>query len=118
MKMIQRKDSKVRRQLRSRKKIFGTQKRPRISVFRSNRYIYAQIIDDVEGRTLVDGQAYVKELHKDRSKMDAAFEVGKKLAEEAIGKDIKNAVFDRRSNKYHGRVKRLADGAREGGLEF
>lgn len=118
MKVILRKDNKIRRRLRIRRRIRGTKERPRVSVFRSNKYIYAQLIDDVVGKTLVDGQSFVKRLHKGKSKTDAAFEVGKKMADESIKKKIKEVVFDRGGYRYHGRVKRLAEGLREGGIKF
>jgi large subunit ribosomal protein L18 len=104
------KTSKERRKLRTRKKIFGTGNRPRLSVFRSNKYIYAQLIDDENGRTITSASG--------DKKTESAFEVGKKIAEQAKKHKIKSVVFDKGSYKYHGRVKSLADGAREGGLEF
>lgn len=108
--------TKLRRAARVRAKIFGTALRPRLSVFKSNRYIYAQIINDDLGVTLVS--AHAKELTAKMTKTEAATELGKKLAERAIAAKINSIVFDRGGNLYHGRIKALADGAREGGLEF
>lgn len=107
-----------RRKLKIRGKISGTAKMPRLSVFRSGRYIYAQLIDDVQGKTLVDVFAEAKKLHNGVNKVEGAKETGKLLAKKALEKDIKNAVFDRAGYRYHGRVKSLADGAREGGLKL
>ncbi len=102
-----------------RKKIFGTSKRPRLSVYRSNKYSYGQIIDDTVGRTLVSVSLKdVRELHKSKAKNEASFNLGKKLAEEAAKKKIKQVVFDRNGYKYHGRVKKVAEGVREGGLRL
>jgi len=99
-----------------RRKISGTAERPRVSVFKSNKAIYAQVIDDVNGKTLAS--ASTKEIGKDGLNVEIAKEVGKKLAENAKGAGIENVIFDRAGYKYHGRVKSLADGAREGGLKF
>jgi large subunit ribosomal protein L18 len=111
-------NNKEKRKLRVRKKVFGTSERPRLSVFRSNRLIYGQIIDDEKGETLVDVQKEADKLSKGKNKVDAAFEVGKELAKKAKEAKIKKVAFDRNGYKYHGRVKSFADGAREGGLEF
>jgi large subunit ribosomal protein L18 len=100
---------------RIRKKISGTASEPRLTVFRSNKKIYAQIIDDINGVTLAS--AFSEEKNKG-SKVDASREVGKKLAEEAKKNGIKSVVFDRNGYLYHGRVAALAEGAREGGLKF
>jgi len=110
--------NKLKRRLRVRKKVLGTTERPRLSVYRSNRYIYGQLVDDKTHKTLVDIQAEAKKLHKGKNKVEAAFEVGKALAEKAKEKKISKAVFDRGSYRYHGRVKSFADGARKGGLKF
>jgi len=99
-----------------RRKISGTADRPRVSVFKSNKAIYAQLIDDVNGKTLAS--ASTKEIGKDGLNVEIAKEVGKKLAENAKGAGIETVIFDRAGYKYHGRVKSLADGAREGGLKF
>ena len=99
-----------KRRTRIRGKIKGTKDRPRLSVFRSNKHIYAQLIDDEKGETLAAAMG--------GSDVSAAGEVGKSLAEKALKLGIKKVVFDRGGYKYHGRVKALAEGAREGGLEF
>ena len=116
---------KVKRRLkikrRIRKKISGTPERPRLSVFRSNKHIYAQLIDDEAGRTLVAASTRSKELAgqlEGKTKTEQAKMVGELLAQKAKQAGISNAVFDRNGYKYHGRVKALADGAREGGLIF
>jgi large subunit ribosomal protein L18 len=103
--------------MRIRKKISGSAELPRISVFRSNSQIYAQIIDDVAGRTLASASSL--ELgNKKTNKTDAATQVGKSLAEKAMQAGVTNVVFDRGGYLFHGRVKALAEGAREGGLKF
>jgi large subunit ribosomal protein L18 len=108
-----------RRKKRVRKKIYGTPDRPRLSVFRSNRHIYAQIIDDTVGRTLVSVSTMEKGFDSaGKSKTEAALEAGRILAGRAKEKGIEKVVFDRGGNLYHGRVKALAEGAREGGLVF
>jgi len=102
---------------RIRKKISGTQDRPRLSVFRSNTAIYGQIIDDAKGLTLVSASS--RELSdKAAVNVSLAKEVGKKLAERAKEKGLTSIVFDRNGFLYHGKIKSLAEGAREGGLEF
>lgn len=100
-----------------RKKISGTTDRPRLSVFRSNRGIYAQIIDDQKGVTLVSASSV--EIAKDASlNMENSKSVGKKIAEKAVASGINSIVFDRNGYLYHGNIKALAEGAREGGLKF
>jgi len=108
-----------RRKNRIRTKINGTHKRPRLSVFRSNKYIYLQLIDDEKGKTLLalNDQTIKSEKNK-ITKIDSAFELGKALAQKALEKKIQNIVFDRGGYKYHGRVKAAAEGARAGGLKF
>jgi large subunit ribosomal protein L18 len=108
--------SRQKRHIRVRKNIAGTTEKPRLSVFRSSQHIYAQIIDDSQGKTLLSMSD--AKLAKKAAKSDLAFEVGKKLAEEAVKKGIKQVVFDRGGFLYHGRVEKLAVGAREGGLNF
>lgn len=104
-----------KRHLKIRRRIKGTTSCPRLSVFRSNIHIYAQIIDDSLGKTLVS----VSDLKVEKSKKSAlAFEVGKQLAQKAIKNKIKEVVFDRGGFLYHGRIAELAKGAREGGLKF
>lgn len=105
-----------RRHFRIRKFLSGTAERPRLAIFRSNQHIYAQIIDDKKGKTLV--AASDMKLNKKGPKSELSYEVGKKLAEEALKKGIKTVVFDRGGFLYHGRVEKLATGAREGGLKF
>lgn len=110
-----------RRHMRIRKRVSGTAARPRLCVFRSNRHIYAQIIDDTRGMTLVAASTLDPILRGRLEKggdVKAAFEVGKLLGERAVALGIKAVVFDRAGYKYHGRVKALADGAREAGLSF
>jgi large subunit ribosomal protein L18 len=110
---------RARRKRRIRKKISGLPERPRLSVFRSNRHIYAQIIDDNAGRTLVSVSTMEKDLGLEgKSKMEAAMEAGRVLARRAREKGVEKVVFDRGGNLYHGRVKALAEGAREGGMVF
>ncbi len=115
-KVILRKTNRERRKLRVRKKLFGTADRPRLSVFRSNRYITAQLIDDTKGVTLADSFKETKELHTNKKKLEAAIEVGKLIAKKALEKNIKNVIFDRNGYQYHGRVKSVAEGLREGGV--
>ncbi|GAB4344123.1 MAG: 50S ribosomal protein L18 [Desulfobulbaceae bacterium] len=105
---------------RIRKKIFGTPERPRMRVFRSNRHIYAQIIDDTSHATLLAMSTRDKEFDGSdlKGKCEAAKRVGELLARKAKDAGISKVVFDRGGNLYHGRVKALSDGAREGGLEF
>ncbi|HYM65368.1 MAG TPA: 50S ribosomal protein L18 [Candidatus Sulfotelmatobacter sp.] len=106
------------RKTKVRSKAKGTSEKPRLSVYRSNRFIYAQIIDDVSGKTILgvsEKNLSVKERVK---KSDKSKELGLLLAKKALDKKIKEVVFDRGSYKYHGRVKQLAEGAREGGLKF
>lgn len=108
--------SRKRIQLRIRKKISGTAAKPRLAVNRSNKFISCQIIDDVAGVTLTGVSA--KELKAEGTKIEQAAKVGKLIAEKAVALNIDQVVFDRGGYLYHGRVKALADGAREGGLKF
>lgn len=113
--------ARKRRHRRVRKKIFGTAERPRLNVFRSVKHIYGQIIDDNRGHTLVAVSTQDPSLRDQLAGLDKTAQaevVGRALAERAHGKGIRQVVFDRGGYKYHGRVKALADGAREGGLEF
>ena len=119
--MINRPDTRaqrIKRHKRVRAKISGTPERPRLNVFRSETNIYAQIIDDVNGVTLVSASSLEKDVHVEGTKTDVAKQVGQNVAERAKAKGIENVVFDRGGYVYHGRVKALAEGAREGGLEF
>ena len=108
--------AKIKRRIR--KNIFGSAEQPRLSVFRSNKQIYAQIIDDTTGKTLVSASSYKNKAAEAGSKTDQASVVGKEVAEKAIKAGITTVVFDRNGYLYHGRVKTLADSAREGGLKF
>jgi large subunit ribosomal protein L18 len=101
-----------------RRKIAGTTARPRLTVFRSNRYIYAQVIDDLEGRTLAAASSQEEGLRSSPLNVDTAAKVGSLLGERAREAGISSVVFDRAGYKFHGRVKALADAAREAGLEF
>ena len=118
--MINRPDTRgqrIKRHNRVRGKISGTAERPRLSVFRSEKNIYAQIIDDVAGNTLVAASSVEKDFGPGSNK-EAARKVGKLVAERALAKGIEEVVFDRGGYIYHGRVMELAEGAREGGLKF
>ena len=118
--MIKRPDTKaqrLKRHKRVRAKISGTPERPRLNVFRSLNHIYAQIIDDVNGRTLVAASSVEKGFGAGGN-CEAAKKVGQLVAERAIAKGIEEVVFDRGGYVYHGRVQSLAEGAREGGLKF
>ncbi len=115
------KRARLKRKKRIRKNLVGTQQRPRLSVFRSSKHIYAQVIDDGQGHTLAAASSLeknVKEQPEFESKIAVANFVGKLLGERAIKKGIKKIVFDRNGFLYHGRVKAVSDGAREAGLEF
>ena len=109
---------RLKRHKRIRGKISGTAERPRLSVFRSNKNIYAQLIDDVAGVTLASASTLDKSVSQDANKVEQAAAVGKAIAEAAKAKNISNVVFDRSGYLYHGRVQALADAARENGLEF
>lgn len=113
--------ARLRKHIRVRKKIQGTTERPRLNVFRSLNHIYAQIIDDTAGNTLVAASTLDEALKGKVAKAgnkEAAREVGKLIGQKALDKGIKSVVFDRGGYLFHGRVKELADGAREAGLEF
>ena len=103
---------------RIRKNISGTSSRPRLSVFRSNKQIYAQVIDDVKGVTITSASSHVKDSAQKVNKTDQAKLIGKEIAEKASKAGIKEVVFDRNGYLYHGRVKALAESARENGLKF
>ena len=103
---------------RIRKKVSGTAQRPRLSVFRSNKFIYAQLIDDASGKTLLQASSYEAAVSNDGTKSEQSKQVGLLLAERAKAAGVDTAVFDRGGYLYHGRVKSLADGAREGGLQL
>ena len=119
--MVTKQDSNKARQHRHKRvrgKISGTPERPRLCVFRSENHIYAQIIDDVAGNTLVSASTVEKGFEGLGSNCDAAKKVGATVAERALKKGIEEVVFDRGGYIYHGRVQALAEGAREGGLKF
>ena len=119
--MIKRPDTKgqrLKRHARVRGKISGTAERPRLSVFRSESNIYAQIIDDVAGNTLCSASTVEKGFEGNGGNVEAAKKIGETIAKRALEKGIENVVFDRGGYIYHGRVAALAEGAREGGLNF
>ena len=118
VKKTDRKFERNRRHLRVRNKVCGTAERPRLCVYRSNSNIYAQIIDDVKGVTLVQASTLDKEVKTKYANKDAAKEVGLLIAKKAAAKKIDTVVFDRGGYIYHGVVKELAEAAREGGLKF
>jgi len=132
--MMNKQQKRYQRHRKIRSRVVGTSKRPRLCVFRSNRYIYAQLIDDEKGHTILSwsdlnfGKLKSKNLKEDKETKDkekklsgkiaVAYKVGKMIAKKALEKGIKKVVFDRGGYKYHGRVKALAEGARDGGLKF
>ncbi|HLU30199.1 MAG TPA: 50S ribosomal protein L18 [Acidimicrobiia bacterium] len=107
-----------RRRQRVRRRITGTAERPRLTVYRSNRYIYAQIIDDVAGQTVAAASSQESDLRDSRLTVETAAKVGEMLGQRAREAGVSSVVFDRAGFKYHGRLKALADAAREAGLEF
>lgn len=107
---------RLKNKARIRKKVDGTGERPRLNVYRSARHIYAQIIDDISGRTLASASTVSEEVKG--KKTDAAKAIGAAVAKKALAKNIKEVVFDRSGFVYHGRVKAVAEGAREAGLKF
>ena len=115
---VNKKAMRMKRQIRVRGKISGTPERPRLSVFRSNANIYAQIIDDVNGVTLVAANTLEKDFEGTTGNIEAAKKVGQIVAQRALEKGINEVVFDRNGYLYHGRVAALAEGAREAGLKF
>ena len=118
IKKTNRKLEREKRHARVRNKVSGTAERPRLCVYKSNSNIYAQIIDDVAGNTLVSASTLDKEVKTKKSNIEAAKEVGTLIAKRAVSKNIKTVVYDRSGYIYHGVVKELAEAAREGGLEF
>ena len=111
--------SRLRRQVRTRKKVAGTTQRPRLVVTRSSRHVLAQVVDDLKGRTVVSASTMEADLRtRDGDKTAKAKMVGQIVAERAKAAGVDSVVFDRAGNKYHGRIAALADGARSGGLEF
>jgi large subunit ribosomal protein L18 len=111
-------EGRARRKLRIRKKVEGSTERPRLTVFRSNKQIYAQVIDDATGQTLVSAASLKVDKPGEGGKVAVASAVGEAVAKACADKGIKQVVFDRNGYIYHGRVKALADGARKGGLSF
>jgi large subunit ribosomal protein L18 len=112
-------EQRIRRHRRVRKKVLGTAERPRLAVFRSNKHIYVQVIDDIAGRTLASASTLEAERRGDATAtVDAAKQVGQAVAERVKATGITAVVFDRGGFKYHGRVAAVADGARAGGLEL
>ena len=121
LKTINRKALRLKRQRRIRKHVLGTPDRPRLAVYRSNLHLSVQLIDDIAGVTLTAAstqEADLKKEHVTGANMAAAVSLGKVIAERAQEKGIRSIVFDRGGNLYHGRIKALADAAREGGLDF
>jgi large subunit ribosomal protein L18 len=120
MSVLSKQAGRKRRHLRVRKKVFGTAECPRLCVFRSSRHIYGQLVDDEAGKTLISASTNEPQMKGKSfpSKTEAAKEVGRLLAERAKNAGVEKAVFDRAGYLYHGRVKALAEGAREGGLQF
>ena len=117
----QRLKARLKRKKRIRKNIFGNQDRPRLSVFRSSKHIYAQIVDDIKGSTLVSASTLDKEFKKEKvegKKVEIAKAVGNLIGKRALDQGIKKVVLDRNGFLYHGRIKSLSDGAREAGLNF
>ncbi len=110
--------ARTRRRIRIRKRVTGTADRPRMTVFRSNKHIYAQLVDDVSGTTLAASSTHKVTVEGVKSNRNAAASVGTAMAEAAKKAGVKTVIFDRNGYKYHGRVKALADAAREGGLSF
>lgn len=109
--------AREKKKLKIRKRVMGSTERPRLCIFRSTKHVYAQVIDDSTGQTLVSASTLDTDGVKGANK-DACSIIGKEVAKRAVGKNIKQVVFDRNGYLYHGRVKALADAAREGGLEF
>ncbi len=118
---VNRRAARLKRHRRVRKHVFGTRERPRLNVFRSLHHIYAQVIDDMEGHTLVSASTVdpdVKPHLEGKTKTEQSQLVGEILAKRALSQGVEKVVFDRGGYKYHGRVKALAEAAREGGLDF
>lgn len=116
--LVSKNDARKHRKIRIRKKISGTSERPRLVVFRSNMHLYAQIVDDATGSTLASTSTLKYSKEKNHCNKEGAVTVGKEIAQLALAKNIKSVVFDRNGYLYHGRVKALAESARENGLEF
>jgi len=110
------KEKRIVRHARIRAKLIGTKEIPRLYVFRSNKHIYAQLIDDIKGKTLASAKDL--EIKGKLKKVEMASKVGELIAKKALEQKIEKIIFDRAGHKYHGRIKSLADGARQGGLKF
>ncbi|MEK7186448.1 MAG: 50S ribosomal protein L18 [Patescibacteria group bacterium] len=110
--------NRIKRKIRVRGKIRGTENMPRLSVFRSNKYMYAQVVNDDKGQTIVAISEKQLEKKEALNKTDKSKELGMLIAKKAIAKKVKKVVFDKSGYAYHGRVKAIAEGAREGGLQF
>ena len=117
-KTIKKRQTHLKRKQRARKKIFGTSLRPRLSLFRSEQHVYAQVIDDEKGYTLASVHSMGKESKITRANVEACEKLGASLASLCKTKKISKVVFDKNGYQYHGRIKAFADGARKGGLEF
>jgi large subunit ribosomal protein L18 len=117
MAKVDRRGTRAKRKLRIRKKVFGTAERPRLALFRSSRHIYAQVIDDMVGKTLASIHSYSKGA-KGNANRARCTELGKELAQRCKDKKITAVVFDKGGYAYHGRIQAFAEGAREGGLQF
>ncbi|SIS71381.1 50S ribosomal protein L18 [Alicyclobacillus vulcanalis] len=113
-----RNEARKRRHVRVRSKVFGTPERPRLNVFRSNKHIYAQLIDDTVGHTITSASSLEKGFEGNGGNIEGARQIGRLIAERALAKGYKKVVFDRGGYLYHGRVQALADAAREAGLDF
>ncbi|MGN1133751.1 MAG: 50S ribosomal protein L18 [Oscillospiraceae bacterium] len=118
VKKLDRAKARAKRHYRVRNKVSGTAECPRLNVFRSSKHIYAQIIDDVKGVTLCSASSMSKDFEGNGGNKEGARKVGEMIAKAAADKGIETVVFDRGGYLYHGRIKELADGAREGGLKF
>lgn len=116
--MLKTQERRNKRHIKIRAKISGSADAPRLCVFKSSKHIYAQLIDDVKGKTIAAFDDSALKGKKTKTKTNSAFEVGKSIAKAAALKKIEKVVFDRGGYRYHGRIKALADGAREGGLKF
>jgi large subunit ribosomal protein L18 len=116
--MLEKKEKRIRRHKRVRAKISGTAKKPRLCVFKSQKHIYGQLIDDDKGKTLAQASDLELKKSEKQGKMNIALEVGKLIAGKAKDLKIEKVVFDRGGYQFHGKIKSLAEGAREGGLKF
>lgn len=118
IKMIEKKRKRARRKFGIRKKIMGTAERPRMTVYKSNRYTYIQVIDDIKGQTIAAASNLEKELRNIKNTVEQAGKLGEQIGLRLKKKKIKKVVFDRNGYPYHGKIKVIADGARKSGIEF